>query len=135
MDTPWSTANPWSTCFSMAEHALTPLQGALSVSQVTRYLKYLVETDEYMSALSVRGEICEFSRAGSGHLYFAIKDAGSQMSCVMFRRETSKQAEQVAALRKGVEVVVHGFLTVYEQRSQSQIYVARIGSKGDGAFA
>src|SRR5947209_14390677 len=116
----------------MAEPALSPVAGALSVSQVTRYLKYLVETDEYMSALSVRGEICEFSRAGSGHLYFAIKVAGSQMSCVMFRREASKQAEEVAALRKGVEVVVHGLLTVYEPRSQCQIYVERIVPEGEG---
>src|SRR5436305_14914579 len=131
MDTPWSTANPWSTCFSMAEHALTPLQGALSVSQVTRYLKYLVETDEYMSALSVRGEICEFSRAGSGHLYFAIKDDGSQLNCVMFRREAARQAEDAMSLRRGLSVVVHGFLTVYEPRSQCQIYVERIVPEGE----
>lgn len=117
-----------------AAPAPSPLSGALSVSQVTRYLKYVVEIDEYLSALSVRGEISEFTRASSGHLYFSIKDADSQIGCVMFRREASKQTDEVAGLRKGSAVVVHGFLTVYEPRSQCQIYVERIVPEGEGSF-
>jgi exodeoxyribonuclease VII large subunit len=118
----------------MVERAAPPSSTPLAVSQVTRYLKYLVEADELMSSLSIRGEVCEFSRSASGHLYFAIKDEGSQLGCVMFRREASRQPDDVAQLRKGISVVVHGFLTVYEPRTTCQIYVERVVLEGEGAF-
>jgi exodeoxyribonuclease VII large subunit len=117
----------------MTEAAVAP-SAPMSVTQVTRYLKFLLEHDEFMSALSVRGEIAEFNKAPSGHVYFTIKDAGSQMNCVLFRREALNQLQEVAALRKGVTVVVHGVLTVYESRSQYQVIANRVVPEGEGAF-
>lgn len=117
----------------MTDTALRSTHRPLQISELTRYLKYLVERDEFLTALSVEGEVCEFSRSAAGHLYFTLKDAGSQVACVLFRREASQQPEEVDGLRKGVAVVVHGFLTVYEPRGTCQIYVERVLVQGDGA--
>jgi len=135
MDSLLNMANRCSRLCSVAESALPVQQQILTVSQLTRYLKYLVEQDELMAGLSVRGEICEFSRSTSGHYYLTIKDATSQIMCVLFRREASQQTDEVAGLRKGSSVVVHGFLTLYEPRGTCQVYVQRILSQGEGLFA
>ncbi|HEX6509018.1 MAG TPA: exodeoxyribonuclease VII large subunit [Chloroflexota bacterium] len=119
----------------MTEAALPLPQGVLSVTQLTRYVRYVFEQDHLLSAISVRGEVCEFSRSPSGHVYLSIKDSSSQISCVLFRREALQQPEQTQELRKGVSVVVHGYLTLYEPRGSCQIYVERVVVEGEGAFA
>lgn len=117
----------------MADASLQFPTDTLSVSQVTRYLKYLVEQDHLLGALSVRGEVCELSRSATGHTYLAIKDSTSQISCVLFRKEASRQPDEMLELRKGVSVVLHGFLTLYEPRGNVQLYVERVVIEGDGA--
>ncbi len=123
----------------MAEVALPvserqPPGRPLQVSQLNRYLKELVERDEILAALSVEGEICEYSRSMAGHCYFSLKDATSQVACVLFRREAAQQLEEVEKLRKGIAVIVHGFLTVYEPRGGCQVYVERVVVQGAGLF-
>jgi exodeoxyribonuclease VII large subunit len=119
----------------VAEAPVPLPQRTLRVSELTRYLKYLIDRDDLLSALSLRGEISELSRAPSGHVYFTLKDDGSQVSCVLFRREALQQAREVKELRKGLAVVVHGFLTVYEPRGSYQVYVERVLAQGEGAAA
>src|SRR5579859_3978787 len=116
----------------MAEALLPAPSGTLRVSELNRYLKYLVEQDSLLSELSVLGEVSELSRAASGHLYFTLKDSSSQIACVLFRREALQQSEQVQNLRKGASVIVHGFLTLYEPRGTYQIYVERVVHQGEG---
>lgn len=118
----------------MADASLQLPPETLSVSQVTRYLKYLVEQDHLLGALSVRGEICELSRSPSGHIYLSIKDSTSQISCVLFRKESLQQPDEVLELRKGIVVVLHGYLTLYEPRGACQLYVERVVIEGEGAF-
>jgi exodeoxyribonuclease VII large subunit len=118
----------------MAEASPSLPSEVLSVSQVTRYLKYLVEGDQLLGALSVRGEVCELSRSANGHIYMSIKDSTSQMSCVLFRKESMRQPDEVRELRKGVAVVLHGYLTLYEPRGTCQLFVERVVIEGEGAF-
>jgi exodeoxyribonuclease VII large subunit len=118
----------------MADVSLQRPPDTLSVSQVTRYLKYLVEQDHLLGALSVRGEVCELSKSPSGHIYLSIKDSTSQMSCVLFRKESMRQPDEVRELRKGIAVVLHGYLTFYEPRGSCQLYVERVVIEGEGAF-
>lgn len=118
----------------MAETAISATSRPLQVSQLTRYVKALVERDEILASLVVEGEICDFSRSAAGHVYFGLKDATSQVPCVLFRREAAQQLEEVERLRKGLAVTVHGFLTVYEPRGSYQIYVERVQAQGDGIF-
>ena len=119
----------------MTDRALPLSQQSLSVSQLTRYLKVLMEQDDVLAGLSVHGEISDLSRAPSGHLYFTLKDSSSQIACVLFRREALQQAEAVRELRRGLSVIVHGFLTVYEPRGTYQVYVERVIPQGEGALA
>jgi exodeoxyribonuclease VII large subunit len=119
----------------MTEAALPLPRQTLKVGELTRYLKYLVESDELLSQLSVRGEISDLSRAPSGHVYFTLKDSQSQIACVLFRREAAQQAQHVKELHPGISVVVNGFLTLYEPRGTYQIYVERVTLQGQGALA
>ncbi|MGH2443419.1 MAG: exodeoxyribonuclease VII large subunit [Chloroflexota bacterium] len=106
----------------------------LRVSQLTRYLKYLFEHDELLGSLSVEGEICEFTRSNADHVYFTLKDNSSQIFCVLFRRQAEQQRQEVARMRKGLEVVVQGYLTVYELRGTYQIFVQRVSVRGEGSW-
>lgn len=117
----------------MAEAVLPAPHRPLRVAELTRYLKYLVERDDLLTSLSVRGEISDMTRAASGHVYFTLKDDVSQIPCVLFRREALQQSQEVNKLRKGVTVVVHGFLTLYEPRGTYQIYAERVLVEGEGA--
>ncbi len=83
---------------------------------------------------AVRGEISAFSRAGSGHCYFSLKDAGggtSLIRCAMFRR-----AAALAAFtpRDGQLVEVRGRLGIYEPRGELQLIVESMQAAGDGAL-
>ena len=87
--------------------------------------------DARFNPVSVRGEITGFSRAGSGHCYFSIKDVAGQLRCAMFRRAAS-------ALdflpRDGELVEVRGKLGVYEQRGELQLIVDSLQRAGQGAL-
>jgi exodeoxyribonuclease VII large subunit len=85
--------------------------------------------------VSVLGEISDLSRAASGHVYFTLRDPNSQIGCALFRREATQQLDAVHDLRKGLLVVVHGFLTLYEPRGSFQIYVQRVVPQGEGGLA
>lgn len=106
----------------------------LSVGELSRYLKILVEEDRLLSGLSVRGEVTNLSRSAAGHYYFALKDSTSQLSCTLFRREALQHGDEVGALRQGVAALVEGYLTVYEPRGSYQLYVERLHIEGEGAM-
>lgn len=107
----------------------------LRVSDLLRYLRYMLESDERLNGISVRGEINNLSRAPSGHLYFSLKDEGSQVACVLFRREALRQPEVVRDLRAGMAVVVRGSVTVYEPRGTFQLYAEEVAVHGEGELA
>ena len=81
--------------------------------------------------VTVRGEITGFSRAGSGHCYFSIKDAAGQLRCAMFRR--AAMAMDITP-RDGELVEVRGKLGVYEQRGDLQLIVDSLQRAGQGAW-
>ena len=81
--------------------------------------------------VTVRGEITGFSRAGSGHCYFSIKDAAGQLRCAMFRRAAMAMD---FTPRDGELVEVRGKLGVYEQRGDLQLIVDNLQRAGQGAW-
>lgn len=81
--------------------------------------------------VTVRGEITGFSRAGSGHCYFSIKDANGQLRCAMFRRAAMAMD---FTPRDGELVEVRGKLGVYEQRGDLQLIVDSLQRAGQGAW-
>ncbi|QKV52946.1 exodeoxyribonuclease VII large subunit [Comamonas antarctica] len=81
--------------------------------------------------VTVRGEISGFSRAGSGHCYFSIKDAQGQIRCAMFRRAA---LQMDFTPRDGELVELRGKLGVYEQRGDLQLIVDSLQRAGQGAW-
>jgi exodeoxyribonuclease VII large subunit len=101
----------------------------LSVSELTADIRRALE--KQVGQVWVTGEITNFRRQMSGHLYFTLKDAGAQLSCVLFRGDA---AANRAALADGRKVVLKGDITVYEARGQYQLQVLAVEPQGVGAL-
>ncbi len=102
-----------------------------TVSDLTRYLRELLEGDELLQDIWVQGEVSNFSRPSSGHLYFTLKDGSASLRCVMWR---SAAARQAYLPREGDAVRVHGSLSIYETAGQYQLYADLIRPAGEGAL-
>jgi len=102
-----------------------------SVTDVTRYLKDLLESDHNLADIWVQGEISNFSRPRSGHLYFTVKDAKASLKCVMWRNAAARLN---FLPRDGEAVEVHGSISVYEASGQYQLYADQIRPLGEGAL-
>jgi exodeoxyribonuclease VII large subunit len=102
-----------------------------SVTDLTRYMKDLLESDHNLVDVWVRGEISNLSRPRSGHLYFTIKDQNASLRCVMWRNTALRL---MALPRDGDEVEVHGGIGIYEAGGQYQLYADQIRSLGEGAL-
>ena len=100
---------------------------AESVTEFTRRVKRVLETG--VRASWVRGEVSNVRMQASGHVYFSLKDAGAQLSAVMFRGDAMRQA---VTLRDGLQVVVYGEVSVYEARGQYQLVVRVVVGDGVG---
>jgi len=98
-----------------------------SVSEFTRRVKILLESG--LRPGWVRGEVSNLRAQSSGHVYFSLKDAGAQLSAVLFRGDA---ARQTVALRDGLQVVVYGEVSVYEARGQYQLIVRAVVEDGVG---
>ena len=105
---------------------------ALSVSAVNRYIKALVNNDEVLSSIAVRGEISNFKRHSAGHLYFTLKDDGGEISAVMFRADAARMNFNPA---DGMRVIIYGSIDVYEKSGRYQLYARTMLSDGIGAMA
>jgi len=101
---------------------------AYRVSDVTRYLKESLETDDTLQAIWIRGEISNLTRAASGHIYFSLKDEGATLRCAMFRGN----ATNAPRLREGMQVIANGRITIYEQRGDLQYIVEQVEDAGIG---
>jgi exodeoxyribonuclease VII large subunit len=101
----------------------------LTVAELTAQVKRLLE--KQVGQIWVTGEITNFRAQSSGHFYFTLKDAESQLSCVLFRNEAR---DTRALLQDGRKVVVQGDLTVYEPRGQYQLRVTAVELQGVGAL-
>jgi exodeoxyribonuclease VII large subunit len=104
----------------------------LSVSQLTRYVKERIDNDLNLQNLWIKGEISNFKRHSSGHLYFTLKDADSTLSCVMFRSKSSFLKFEPAY---GMQVLAGGYLSVYERDGRYQLYVENLQPDGIGALS
>ncbi|MGA2788396.1 MAG: exodeoxyribonuclease VII large subunit, partial [Verrucomicrobiota bacterium] len=101
----------------------------LSVSELTTQVKQLLE--KQVGSVWVTGEITNLREQSSGHIYFTLKDAGAQLSCVLFSREKISHRDLLADGRK---VLLQGDVTVYEARGQYQLIVRAVELQGIGAL-
>lgn len=104
---------------------------AFTVSDVNRYIKSLMNADEVLSAVTIRGEISNFKAHSSGHLYFTLKDEGAEIAAVMFRGDVARMNFRPA---DGMRVLVYGSVDVYEKSGRYQVYVRTMLADGVGAM-
>ncbi len=100
----------------------------LSVSAVTTAVKARLE--EHFVSVWVAGEVSNFVRASSGHMYFTLKDAQAQIRCMMPRGFNLRMRFDP---RDGLEVIARGGVTVYAPRGDYQLMVEELQPKGIGA--
>jgi exodeoxyribonuclease VII large subunit len=98
-----------------------------SVSEFTRRVKQLLEGG--LAPGWIRGEVSNLRAQASGHVYFSLKDAGAQLSAVLFRGDALRQTVK---LHDGLQVVVFGQVSVYEARGQYQLIVRLVVDDGVG---
>ena len=102
---------------------------ALSVSDVNRQVRNLIENDPILENLSVEGEISNLSRPASGHIYFTLKDAKSALKCVMWKTAAYRYKD---VFKEGGSVIASGRLGVYEPSGVYQLYADKVENVGAG---
>lgn len=103
----------------------------MSVIQVTRHIKALLDNNETLRDLWVEGEIANYTRAASGHCYFTLKDAEAELRCVMWRGQAALLRWQPT---QGDRVEAHGYISVYERGGAYQFYAETLERSGVGAL-
>ena len=106
-----------------------PIREVLTVSDLTTRVKR--ELENRIGQIWVEGEITNLRRQSSGHMYFSLKDARTQLTCVLFKGVRGVQRE---LMEDGQKVVLQGDLTVYEARGQYQLIVRAVELQGVGAL-
>jgi len=101
----------------------------LSVTDLSRYLRALMESDEILRDVWVSGEISNLSRPASGHIYFTLKDQSASLRCVIWR---SSAQRLMVNLRDGQAVEAHGAINLYERDGQYQLYIDTLRLSGEG---
>jgi exodeoxyribonuclease VII large subunit len=100
-----------------------------SVSALTRRIKDVLESS--IAPGWVRGEVSNLRQQSSGHMYFSLKDADSQITCVMFRGDVARSGT-ATVLRDGAQVIVYAEISVYEPRGNYQLIVRAALDDGVG---
>ena len=104
----------------------------LTVSQLNRYIKSVLDEANLLQNIYVSGEISNFKHYPSGHIYFTLKDSASQLKCVMFSSDNTSLRFRP---ENGMSVVCFGRIGVYEKDGAYQLYVKGMQPKGIGELA
>lgn len=101
----------------------------LTVTALTKYIKYKFDNDVHLKNVLLKGEISNFKHHSRGHFYFTLKDDTSQISAIMF---ATSSKNVIFKPEDGMSVLVEGYLTVYEASGQYQIYCKSMTEDGLG---
>lgn len=101
----------------------------LTVTEVSNYIKRVIDNDFILGNLSVKGEISNLKFHSRGHIYFSLKDESSKINCVMFK---SKAMYLDVDLEEGMQIVVKGKASIYPATGSMQIYCEEINKEGIG---
>ena len=104
---------------------------AISVSALTRYLKFKFDQDPHLLNITIKGEISNLKFHNSGNIYFSLKDSSSKIDGVMYRSDAYRLQLD---LKEGMEVIVTGSISIYQQRGIYQMTASTIEPDGMGAL-
>lgn len=99
-----------------------------SVTEITQYLRTLLESDSILQDVWISGEVSNLSRPASGHIYFTLKDGGAAIKCVIWR----SSAARVPDFQVGSQIEAHGAVSLYERDGAYQLYVNAVRMRGEG---
>ncbi len=105
------------------------INAKMTVSYLVNYLKIKLDSDSKLSSIVVSGEISNFTKHRSNHLYFTLKDTNSRINCVMFSSNASKLN---FVPKDGDKVLLHASVSIFESSGQIQLYVKAIKLDGVG---
>lgn len=106
-------------------------QTILTITELTRYIKSLFQSDDGLNSCWVRGEISNFTHHSTGHMYFTLKDSGSRLKSIMFK---SANRSLTFIPKEGMKVIAKGSVSVFERDGQYQLYVEEMQPDGIGAL-
>lgn len=106
-------------------------QRVLSIRDVNRYIKMKLEGDPGLQDIWLRGEISNFTRHSSGHMYFTLKDESGRLKCIMF---ASHNQRLPFAPKDGMKVLARGGVSVYERDGAYQFYATAMQPDGIGSL-
>ena len=107
-----------------------PSSRRLTVTEVNAYIREMLETDYTLQDLWLQGEISNWKRATSGHIYFTLKDSSASIRCVIWRSQAGRLVYLPQA--EGEAVLAHGRISVYEAGGNYQFYVDDLEPAGRG---
>jgi exodeoxyribonuclease VII large subunit len=108
----------------------TQTESALSVGELNRHIKCVLETDPVLEDVAVHGEISNFKRHGSGHAYFSLKDENAQIRCCLWRSNAFRLRFQP---NDGDRVIAYGKVEFYPARGETSFIVESLHFAGQGA--
>ena len=98
------------------------------VSQLTTYLRDMLESDYFLNDVWVQGEVADLRRQANGNCYYSLRDSRAVIRCAMFAN-SSYGAEMLSA---GVAVIAHGRVGIWAQQGQLQLVVDQVRPEGMG---
>ena len=101
----------------------------LSVTALTKYIKYKFDNDAHLKNVLLKGEVSNFKHHSRGHFYFTLKDDKAQISAIMFASNANKV---IFTPMDGMSVLVEGYISVFESSGNYQIYVNKMSEDGLG---
>jgi len=119
----------WDAPPPVDEPSPRPAPRILRVSDLNRRVRALLDGDPMLADVWVEGEVSQPSYPPSGHCFFTLKDAASQLRAVLFREELARVAVRP---EHGMQVICHGRLRAYEPQGVYQLYVESVTPAGAG---
>jgi exodeoxyribonuclease VII large subunit len=104
----------------------------LRVSQLNAYIRRVLSADPVLAHVSVTGEITNFKRHNSGHVYFSLRDRDAKVNCFLPGGVYESLPRDI---RDGDEVTVTGRIDVYERGGYYSLYIRELTSCGEGGLA
>lgn len=106
-------------------------QNFLTVTAITKYLKYKLDQDPYLRTVTIKGEVSNFRLRKNSHQYFNLKDDHAKINAVMYRRDFDRIG---FSLEEGMSVFATGQISLYPPSGSYQITITHIEPDGTGAL-
>lgn len=103
----------------------------LTVTRLNQYIKSVVESDFSLMNIALLGEVTSLTKHYTGHFYFTLKDESSQIRCMMFSSYASKVDFD---LKNGDQILVRGYIGVYDKGGTYQVYCRSMEPYGEGQY-